>query len=123
MGNEGLVLPLDFDEEALAEDLARTSKGGVEALGGLRVEIEQLGGLPHSRLKACDAEGEDGTNLDGCVKTYVPWPDGRFGCVMVAVSHPERPLGLRVIAFGVRHQPREANAFSVYEVAHRRLHR
>ena len=55
MSNEGPLFPLDFDEEALAEDLARTSEGGVEALGGLRGEIEQLGGLPHSRLKTCDA--------------------------------------------------------------------
>ena len=106
MGGEEPLFPLDFDEEALVEDLARTSDGGAEALDWLRIETERLGGLPHSRLKACEAEGTDGTNLDGCVKTYVPWPDGRFGCVMVAVSHPERPLGLRVIAFGVRHQRR-----------------
>jgi hypothetical protein len=39
---------------------------------------------------------------------YVPWPAGRFGAVMVAVSHPERPVALRVIAFGVRHDPRRA---------------
>lgn len=70
----------------------------------------------------CAVEGRDGTQLGGCVKTYVPWPAGRFGGVLVAVSHPERPVGLRVIAFGVRHQPRHAHTLSVYEIAHRRLH-
>jgi hypothetical protein len=42
---------------------------------------------------------------------------------MVGVTHPERPIGLRVLAFGVRHQPRDAHALTVYEIAHRRLHR
>ena len=51
----------------------------------------------------------------------VRWPGGRFGAVMIAVSHPTHPIGLRVIAFGVRHQPREAHALSVYQIAHRRL--
>lgn len=49
------------------------------------------------------------------MKTYAPWPDGRFGVVFVAVSHPERPLGLRAIAFGVRHQPKGAQAKTVYQ--------
>ena len=70
----------------------------------------------------CEVEGRDGTRLGGCVKTYVPWPAGRFGAVMVGVSHPDRPVGLRVIAFGVRHHPRDAHALTVYEIAHRRIH-
>jgi len=59
--------------------------------------------------------------LGGCVKTYIPWPDGRFGAVFVAVKHPQRPLALRAFAFGVRHHPPESNAESVYEVVDRRL--
>lgn len=77
---------------------------------------------PSKTLMACEKHGRDGTELGGCVKVYVPSPAGRFGVVMAAVSHPERPIGLRVIAFGVRHQPRQANALTVYEIAHRRLH-
>src|SRR5215208_1481978 len=111
MSAEGPVFPVAFDELAVAEDLTRLGEGGVEALEG-------LGGLPRERLVACDAEGRDGTRLGGCVKTYVPWPAGRFGAVMVAVSHPERPVGLRVIAFGIRHQPPEAHALTVYQIAH-----
>ncbi len=121
-GEAESVFPVGFDEDALTEDLARLPNSATRALEGLRAEIRRLGGLPKSQLKSCQAEGRDGTRLGGCVKTYVPWPDGRFGLVLVAVSHPERPLALRAIAFGVRHHPRDSNAPSVYEVAHRRLH-
>ncbi len=114
------VFPVAFDELAMAEDLARLGETGAEALAEFGQEIERVGGLPTERLVACEVEGRDGTRLGGCVKTYVPWPAGRFGAVMVGVSHPERPIGLRVIAFGVRHQPREAHALNVYEIAHRR---
>ncbi|HKT43407.1 MAG TPA: hypothetical protein VJQ85_01305 [Gaiellaceae bacterium] len=105
----------------MAEDLARLGDAGLAALAELGREIDRLGGLPRERLLTCEAEGRDGTRLPGCVKTYVPWPAGRFGTVMVAVSHPERPVGLRVIAFGVRHHPRRAQALTVYQIAHRRL--
>jgi hypothetical protein len=50
----------------------------------------------------------------------LPPPAGRFG--MVFQVEIVAGLGqLRYIAFGVRHHPRESNAESVYEVAHRRL--
>lgn len=101
MSPEGRVFPVAFDEVAMAEDLVRLGEAGAEALAGAGREVDRLG---------------------GCVKTYVPWPAGRFGAVMVAVSHRERPLGLRVIAFGVRHQPRDAHALTVYEIADRRIH-
>lgn len=115
------VFPVGFDEEAMAEDLARLSEGAAEALTRLQAEVEQLGGLPKSRLKACEDESQDGTNLGGCLKTYVPWPNGRFGCVMVAVSHPERPLGLRVFAFGVRHHPKGSNTCCTTHSRRRRV--
>lgn len=121
MNSKGPVFPVAFDELAIAEDLARLGDAGNEALTQLGQEIERRGGLPRERIMACEAEGRDGTRLGGCVKTYVPWPAGRFGAVMVAVSHVEHPVGLRVVAFGVRHQPRDARAFSVYQIAHRRL--
>ncbi|MEX0971960.1 MAG: hypothetical protein WDZ46_01725 [Solirubrobacterales bacterium] len=111
------VFPVGFDEDALAEDLARLSEGAEEALKAFRDELRREGGIPQSRLKGCHDEGQDGT----CVKTYVPWPDGRFGAVFVAVRHPNRPMALRAFAFGVRHHPRESHAETVYEVADRRL--
>jgi hypothetical protein len=105
----------------MAEDLARLGQGGVEALEALGRELDRLGGLPRERLMACDAEGRDGTRLRGCVKTYVPWPGGRFRAVMVGVSRAERSVGLRVIASGIRHHPPDAHVLTVYQIAHRRL--
>jgi hypothetical protein len=117
------VFPVGFDEDALGEDLACLSEGASEALELFRKELRREGGILPSRLKACHDEGRDGTMLGGCVKTYIPWPDGRFGAVFAAVTHPNRPLALRAFAFGVRHQPHESNAETVYQIAHRRLNR
>jgi hypothetical protein len=124
VGEERLepVFPVGFDEDALADDLKRLPANAEVALRGLHAGLRREGGIPLSRLKACQVEGRDATRLGGCVKTYVPWPNGRFGAVFVAVTHPDRPMALRVIAFGVRHHPRESNAETVYEVAHKRLH-
>jgi hypothetical protein len=115
------VFPVGFDDDALTEDLERLPASAETAFREFRKELRREGGVPRSRLKACHDEGQDGTMLGGCVKTYVPWPDGRFGVVFVAVSHPNRPMALRAFVFGVRHHPQESNAETVYEVAHRRL--
>jgi hypothetical protein len=115
------VFPVGFDEDALTEDLERLPASAENALREFRKELRREGGIAKSRLKACHDEGQDATMLGGCVKTYVPWPDGRFGAVLVAVTHPNRPMALRVFAFGIRHHPPESNAETVYEVAHRRL--
>jgi hypothetical protein len=116
------AFPVGFDDDALAEDLERLPASAETALREFRKELRRHGGIPKSRLKACQAEGRDGTRLPGCVKTYIPWPNGRFGAVFIAVRHPNRPMALRAFAFGVRHHPREANSRTVYEVAHGRLH-
>ena len=117
------MFPVGFDDDALAEDLGRLPASAEIALRAFRKELRRDGGLPLSRLMACQAEGRDGTRLDGCVKTYIPWPDGRFGAVFVPAKHPSRPLALRAFAFGVRHHPRGSNAETVYEIAHLRLRR
>ena len=65
-------------------------------------------------------QGPDGTALRHCVKIRLPPPNGKFGMVF----RIERQLGRSVLvfaAFGVRHHPREANAPTVYEIAHDRL--
>jgi hypothetical protein len=115
------VFPVGFDDDALKEDLAHLSASAEVALHSFHKESRRLGGVPRSRLMVCQAEGRDGTSLGGCIKTYIPWPDGRFGAVFIAATHPDRPLILRVIAFGVRHHPRGSTALTVYEVADRRL--
>jgi len=121
-GGRWTVVPTRFDGDAIESDLARLPSAAALALQLLRRDIDKAGGLPLSRLNSCQAEGRDGTKLGGCVKTYVPWPDGRYGLVLIAVEHPTRPWGLRAVALGVRHQPRGSNAPTVYQIAHRRLH-
>ncbi len=86
------VFPVGFDEDALTEDLERLPASAENALREFRKELRRQGGILKSRLKACHDESQDGTMLGGCVKTYVPWPDGRFGVVFVAVTHPNRPM-------------------------------
>lgn len=115
------VFPVGFDDDALEEDLAHLPASAEEALRLFHKEVRRLGGIPISRLMACQAEGRDGTRLGGCVKTYIPWPDGRFGAVLVAVTHPSRPLALRAVAFGIRHHSRGSRAQTVYQIASRRL--
>jgi hypothetical protein len=114
----GPIFPVVFDESAIAEDLAHHPPVARNAFELLRRELDRDGGIPVSRLKRCEAEGRDGTRLAGCLKTYVPWPTGRFGLVMLPVTHPSRPLALRAFAFGVRHPA--ALKPSVYEIADRR---
>jgi hypothetical protein len=116
------IVPTRFDDEAIEHDLAFLPRAATLALQALRRDIDKAGGLPLSHLKGCQSEGRDGTSLAGCVKTYVPWPDGRYGLVFNAVEHSTRPWGLRAIAFGVRHHPRGSNARTVYQLAHERLH-
>jgi len=111
------VFPVGFDDDALAEDLEHLSAAAKDALRVFRKLAQREGGIPRSKLKACQAEGRDGTKLPGCVQTYIPWPDGRFGAVFAAVTHPTRPLSLRAIAFGIRHRPRGSSAPTVYQVA------
>jgi hypothetical protein len=115
------VFPVGFDDDALEEDLTHLPASAEGALRVFHKEVRRLGGIPKSRLMACQAEGRDGTRLGGCVKTYIPWPDGRFGAVLIAVTHPNRPMALRAIAFGIRHHPRGSTAQTVYEIADGRL--
>jgi hypothetical protein len=112
------TVPVQFDEHAVAEDLTHHPPAARKALERFRRELDRDGGLPFSRLKRCEEEARDGTRLAGCVKTYVPWPTGRFGLVLLPVSHPIRPLALRAFAYGVRHPV--AHKPSVYQIADRR---
>jgi hypothetical protein len=72
-------------------------------------------------LRRCEPEGRDGTKLSTCFKIYLPDSNGKFGMVLRFVRDSEG-LALRCLAFGVRHHPRNSNAQTVYEIAHRRLH-
>ena len=87
-----------FDEEALAEDLAHASASGREV--GERARLER-DGIAVSELRACAAEGRDGTRLAGCLKAYLPRPAGPWGMVFTGDRDPTPVLVF--LAFGVRH--------------------
>jgi len=112
--------PALFDDAAFAEDLQRASNAGTEVALAARKEFEGEG-VPVGSLLACDEEGSDGTELRHCVKLRLPPPDGKFGMVFRIEQRQERSV-LVFAAFGVRHHPLEANAPTVYEIAHSRLH-
>lgn len=115
------IVPAYFDDEAIEHDLASLPPAAALALQALRRDIDKRGGLRFSYLKGCQAEGRDGTRLDGCVKTYAPQPDGQYGLVLKATEHPTRPWALRAIAFGIGHHPSDSHALTVYQIADRRL--
>lgn len=119
-GSSRAAFEVRVDERALAEDLAHASAAGraaiEEAVGGFRAN-----GVPVSSLKRCEAEARDGTRLSGCVKAYIPQPAGQWGAVLLGGSVDGSPT-LFLLAVGDRH-PGAPWRPSVYEIAHRRLHR
>lgn len=108
-----------FDAAAFVEDLNRSSDAGRVVAVAARKGYEQ-DGVPTEHLLACEEEGPEGTALANCLKVRLPHPDGKFGMVF-RIERREGKLVLVYAAFGVRHHPRESNASSVYDVAHRRL--
>lgn len=98
----------------------RSGRAGAETLRGARSGFER-DGVEIKALRRCDSEGRDGTELPACFKVYLPAPNGKFGMVFRFIRDSEG-LALRYLAFGVRHHPRDSNAQTVYEIAHRRLH-
>jgi hypothetical protein len=46
----------------------------------VRAEYESVG-VPIIELRACDPEGPGGTQLERCMKVYVPVPAGTYGMV------------------------------------------
>jgi len=113
-------IPAQFDDDAWAQDLTRTTSNGRQAATVARAAYEQAG-VAINDLRPCQPQGNDGTQLSNCLKVYLPAPNGRFGIVWRAKRFP---TGVRLIflAFGVRHHPRQSYAPTVYQLAHQRLH-
>jgi hypothetical protein len=108
-----------FTGDVFDEDVARASSGGRAAAKTARRRYERSG-IPVEELRHVQDEGPDGTILPGCLKVYLPPPAGRFGMVfMLAIA--ETGARLRYLAFGVRHQPKDSHALTVYDIAHARL--
>jgi hypothetical protein len=109
-----------FDGEAFTEDLHHAS-AAARVVGQRERSRLQRDGVAPGELKACHAQGRDGTELAGCVKTYLPRPNGPWGMVFTGDREPNGTPVLVCLAFGLRH-PARPWQLSVYEVAHRRLH-
>lgn len=109
-----------FSEGAFADDTMQSGRAGAKALREARSKFEREG-VEIKTLRRCDPEGREGVKLPTCFKVYLPPPNGKFGMVLRFIRDGEG-LALRYLAFGVRHHPRDSNAPTVYEVAHRRLY-
>lgn len=107
-------------DQALDEDLAHCTASGRSAIETMLSNLSEEG-IPRDWLRRCEAEGHDGTRLGGCVKLYIPQPAGQWGAVFTADVEDGKPV-LVLVAAGERHPERPWRP-SVYEVAHRRLHR
>lgn len=121
-----LAVTLVFDDRVWAEEVERFGPNSRPRLSAVtaRRELEHAGAGPG--FQPCGSEGPDGTNLSGCMKVYLPLgrpssSEAPYGFVFEAVMREPLTLELHLLAFGERH-PR-AGARSVYQRAHKRLHR
>ena len=89
-----------FAPDAIAEDLEHATTAA-RKIGETAVARLGVDGIAADQLISCKAEGRDGTELPGCVKTYLPWPAGRCGMVFELRVDEEGPV-LFCLAFGVR---------------------
>jgi hypothetical protein len=110
-----------FDADAWEEDLARTTPAGRQAAEAAHKDYERHG-VPIAQLRRVAEHGHDRTVLPGCMKVYVPAPDGRFGMVFMLKFQPDGRPVLMFLAFGVRHHPQGSQRPTVYQLAHQRLH-
>jgi len=109
---------VSVDDLLIEEDLAHATAAGRAAIAPVIAQLKSTG-IPKSWLKRCQAEGRDGTRLAGCVKIYIPQPDGPWGAVLTGDKLATVPT-LVLLAAGQRH-PVQPWTPSVYQVAHKRL--
>ena len=101
----GAHFRVDFDDATFAEDLEHTSSDTGRELAQRERDKLTDEGLPSDQLKRCDTEARDGTSLPGCVKIYIPEPDGTWGMVFqLRIGSDRRPF-LACLAFGKPRQP------------------
>ncbi|MEX1141638.1 MAG: hypothetical protein WD993_03160 [Thermoleophilaceae bacterium] len=108
------------DQAVFEEDLAHATEAGRTAITRALREVAE-DGVPRAWLKRCADEARDGTRLPGCVKFYIPQPDGRWGAVLTGDKRDGTPT-LVLLAIGERH-PAQPWRPSVYRVAHNRLNK
>lgn len=114
-----------FDDRWFEADLNRASPKGKEIARRAREQFEREG-IDSDELLGCQEHGRDGTRLPGCLKAYLGPGTGRgpghWGIVFFAAEAEDGSVELQFLAFGVRHQPTQGRAPTVYWLADRRLH-
>lgn len=119
-GGGGRGTPAVFDDALFEADLQRVGGSGRVALRAARRRIER-DGLPADARRRCQTDHAGGTDLPGCVKTYVPGPGGAWRIVFQVTRLDDGQLGLTFVAAGVGHVVGGLRR-DVYALAHHRLH-
>lgn len=115
-----------FRSPAWQEEVERLDARSSARVQAERARREIEGGKTKLGWKRCEAQNDDGTELAGCSKLYVPL-DAKgasaapYGFVFRLAKTQDDELVWNFIAFGERH-PENPSTRSVYERAHKRLH-
>jgi hypothetical protein len=115
-----------FDCEEWREEVERLDERAVSRTQAERARREIDGGKATVHLQKCEADGEGGTRLPGCMKLYVPLgrqgaSEAPFGFVFQLAQDSDGSFVWNFIAFGERHPDNPATR-TVYERAQHRLH-
>jgi len=117
------LIDVVFDDGWVSLDAQRATANGRSILEDTR-DLYERRGVDRDDLRACRADGPDGTSLPNCLKVYLGPPTvegpGRWGMVFVPVRSAAGTY-LRYLAFGIRHHPPGSRAPTVYQLADRRL--
>ena len=119
-------IPVRFDREEWQEEVDRLDERSASRIQAERARREIAAEKTALDWRRCEAEGKDGTRLQGCKKLYVPLgregaSEAPFGFVFQLAQDPDGSLVWNFIAFGERH-PTNPQTRSVYDRAHKRLH-
>jgi hypothetical protein len=117
---------IKFRSPAWEEEVERLDERSPARIQAERARREIEGGRATLAWQRCKTENDDGTQLAGCSKLYVPLDaEGAsaapYGFVFRLAKADDGTLIWNFIAFGERH-PNNPNTRTVYERAHKRLH-
>lgn len=119
-GRGGPRFAVRVDQAVFELDLTHATDAGRQAITRALADVAK-NGVSRDWLRRCDAEARDGTRLPGCVKFYIPQPDGQWGAVLTSdLRKEDEKITLLLLAAGERH-PAQPWRPSVYRVAHTRL--
>jgi len=115
-----------FRSDAWEEEVERLDSRSPGRIQAERARKEIEGGKAALEWKRCKPENDDGTELAGCSKLFVPLDTqgasaAPYGFVFRLGQTDDDELVWNFMAFGERH-PSNPSTRSVYERAHKRIH-